>query len=79
MSTAVKLAITTGAGLLLIILLVVVDRGDRGETDAHLWRGGETDGIRQLMMTREGRLRPWTKPLAAALLIGFVSIIWLVL
>ena len=79
MSTAVKLALTTATGFLLIILFVVVGRGDRGEADAHFWRGGQADGMRQLIMTREGRLRPWAKPLAAVFLIGFLGIIWFIL
>jgi hypothetical protein len=79
MTIASKLVLTTAAGLLLAILVLVVDRGDRASADAHSWRGGDGDAIRQLIMARGGTLRKRSKPLAAAFLIALLSVVWLFL
>jgi hypothetical protein len=74
-----KIVFTAAIGLFLVIFVFAVNRGDRASVDARFWRGGERDGIRQLMMKPDGTFRRYTKAVVVTWLIAFVSAMWILL
>jgi hypothetical protein len=79
MPLGVKIAFTVVMGLFTLVFVLFVSRGDRGAADAHVWRGGERDGLRQSIMRSDGKFRRYTKPLVVTYLVVFLGAIWLLL
>ena len=61
-----------------VIVMVFVDRGDNGDADAHLWRGGADDQIRRLLFCPDGRLKPWSKVGLIVWFIVGIAVLWLI-
>jgi len=79
MPLGVKIVFTVVIGLFTLVFVLFVNRGDHGAADAHVWRGGERDGLRQSIMTPDGKFRGYTKPLVVTYLVVFLAAIWLLL
>jgi hypothetical protein len=79
MPVGVKIIFTVVIGLFTLFFVLFVNRGDRGAADAHVWRGGERDGLRQSIMRPDGKFRRYTKALVVTYLMVFLGAIWLLL
>jgi hypothetical protein len=64
-------------GLFMVIVLFV-DRGDRGSSDARWWRGGQRDLARRLLMHPDGNFRSKTKLALSLFFLVFITLLWTV-
>ena len=62
------------AGFALMVL--AVDRLDRGSRDAWLWRGGEHDSFRNAIVRPDGTFRKYAKRAWLAYILVFALIVW---
>lgn len=58
--------------------VTLIDSNSNNAGPHWLWRGGENDGLRNLLMQKDGRLRRFTKVFILLFFAIFLLVIWLV-
>jgi hypothetical protein len=71
----VKIVFLAGCAALALMLLFAT-RMDRGSRDAWLWRGGESDSLRNAVVRPDGTFRKSSKAVWLASLLIFALIVW---
>jgi hypothetical protein len=80
MQVEAKVVVTAAAVVLLAVVVLAVDRGDRGGANAdRAWRGGRNDLVRRLMLRPDGQFNRYTKHTIAALFAMALAAMWTLL